>query len=70
MAGAAERMKMMRQRRRALGLRELRLVVADPRSRAVRRRVAKQVAGLDQERERDALKWIESVSEFDADATR
>ena len=52
------------------GLRELRLVVADPRSRAVRRRVAKQVAGLDPDRERDALKWIESVSEFDADATR
>ena len=70
MVAAAERMKMMRQRRRALGLRELRLVVADPRSRAVRRRVAKQVAGLDLDRERDALKWIESVSEFDADATR
>ena len=68
MAAAAERMKRMRQRRRARGLRELRLVVADPRSRAVRRRVAKQVADLD--RERDALKWIESVSEFDADATR
>ena len=66
----AERMKLMRQRRRARGLRELRLVVADPRSRAVRRRVAKQVAGLDLHRERDALKWIESVSEFDADATR
>jgi hypothetical protein len=70
MAAAAERMKMMRQRRRARGLRELRLVVADPRSRAVRRRVAKQVAGLDLDRERDALNWIESVSEFDADATR
>ena len=56
--------------RRARGLRELRLVVADPRSRAVRRRVAKQVAGLDPDRERDALNWIESVSEFDADATR
>src|SRR5882757_7933540 len=66
----AERMKMMRQRRRARGLRELRLVVADARSRAVRRRVAKQVAGLDPDRERDALQWIESVSEFDADATR
>jgi hypothetical protein len=66
----AERMKMMRQRRRARGLRELRLVVADPRSRAVRRRVAKQIAGLDLDRERDALQWIESVSEFDADATR
>jgi hypothetical protein len=69
-AAAAERMKMMRQRRRARGLRELRLVVADPRSRAVRRRVAKQVAGLDPDRECDALKWIEAVSEFDADATR
>jgi hypothetical protein len=67
MAAPAERMKMMRRRRRARGLRELRLVVADPRSRAVRRRVAKQVAGLDWNRERDA---IESVSEFDADATR
>jgi Protein of unknown function (DUF3018) len=70
MASAAERMKMLRLRRRARGLRELRLVVADPRSRAVRRRVAKQVAGLDRDRERDALKWIEAVSEFDADATR
>jgi Protein of unknown function (DUF3018) len=73
MTAPAERMKMMRQRRRARGLRELRLVVADARSRAVRRRVAKQVAGLDldrEHRERDALKWIESVSEFDADATR
>ena len=70
MAAAAERMKMLRLRRRARGLRELRLVVADPRSRAVRRRVAKQVAGLDRDRERDALKWIEAVSEFDADATR
>ena len=70
MVAPAERMKMMRRRRRARGLRELRLVVADPRSRSVRRRVAKQVAGLDLDRERDALKWIESVSEFDADATR
>jgi Protein of unknown function (DUF3018) len=73
MTAPAERMKMMRQRRRARGLRELRLVVADARSRAVRRRVAKQVAGLDldrEHREHDALKWIESVSEFDADATR
>ena len=70
MTEPAERMKAMRQRRRARGLRELRLVVADPRSRAVRRRVAKQVAGLNADRERDALRWIESVSEFDADATR
>jgi hypothetical protein len=70
MTAPARRMKMMRQRRRVHGLRELRLVVADPRSRAVRRRVAKQVAGLDLDRERDALQWIESLSEFDADAMR
>jgi Protein of unknown function (DUF3018) len=70
MAEPAERMKMMRQRRRARGLREVRLVVADPRLRAVRRRVAKQVTGLDPDRESDALRWIESASDFDADATR
>jgi hypothetical protein len=70
MAEPAERMKVMRQRRRARGLRELRLIVPDPRSRAVRRRVAKQVASLDVGHERDALTWIEAVSEFDADATR
>jgi hypothetical protein len=63
-------MKMMRQRRRARGLRELRLVVADARSRAVRRRVARQVAQLDPDREREALEWIESVSAFDENATR
>ena len=54
----------------ARGLRELRLVVADARSQVVRRRVAKQVSRLDPEREREALQWIESVSEFDADAPR
>lgn len=70
MTAPAERMKMMRQRRRARGLRELRLVVADARSRSVRRRVARQVASLDPEREHGALQWIESISEFDADATR
>jgi hypothetical protein len=65
MAQAAERMRAMRERRRTQGLRELRLVVPDPRSRAVLRRVAKQVAGLDQVAEREALRWIEAVSEFD-----
>jgi hypothetical protein len=69
MATVAE-IRMMRQRRRARGLRELRLVIADARSPAVRRRLAKHVASLDPDREHDALKWIESVSEFDADATR
>jgi hypothetical protein len=58
-------MKAMRERRRARGLRELRLVVPDARSRAVRKRVAKQVAGLDRSREAEAMRWTEAVSEFD-----
>jgi hypothetical protein len=66
MAQPAERMKDMRERRRARGLRELRLVVPDARSKAVRRRVAKQVTGLDRSRELSAMRWTESVSEFDA----
>ena len=59
-------MKAMRARRRARGLRELRLIVPDARSKAVRRRVAGEVAALDRSRELDALKWIEAVAEFDA----
>jgi hypothetical protein len=70
MAEPAERMKLMRQRRRRLGLRELRLVVPDARSEAVRRRIAAQVATLNPDHERDALLWIEAVSEFDGDAPR
>jgi hypothetical protein len=66
MAAPAERMKSMRERRRAQGLRELRLVVPDSRSQTVRRRVAVQVAGLDPRGEDDALNWIETVSELDA----
>jgi hypothetical protein len=66
MAHAAERMRAMRKRRRAQGLRELRLVVPDSRSKAVLRRVAKEVARLDQAVERDAMRWIEAVSEFDS----
>lgn len=66
MAHAAERMRAMRERRRAQGLRELRLVVPDSRSKAVLRRVAKEVAALDQAAERDAMRWIEAVSEFDS----
>lgn len=66
MAEAAQRMKAMRERRRARGLRELRLVVPDARSKLVRRRVAKEVATLDRARELEALRWIEAVAEFDA----
>ena len=65
MAQPAERMKAMRERRRAKDLRELRLTVPDARSRVVRRRVAKQVAALDSAAEREAMRWIESVSDFD-----
>jgi hypothetical protein len=66
MALAAERMRAMRERRRARGLRELRLVVPDPRSKAVRRRVARAVAALDHDKELDAMRWIEAVAEFDS----
>jgi hypothetical protein len=55
----------MRERRRARGLRELRLVLPDARSRSVRRRIARQVARLRRGDEDDALAWIEAVSEFD-----
>ena len=66
MARTAERMKAMRERRRTRGLRELRLIVPDARSKAVRKRVAKQVAGLDRSLELAAMQWMESVSEFDS----
>ena len=59
-------MRMMRERRRRRGLRELRLVLPDSRLRSVRRRVATQIAHLSRSSENDALSWIESVSEFDA----
>jgi hypothetical protein len=55
----------MRERRRARGLRELRLVVPDARSKIVRRRIAKEVAALDRDHELDAMKWVEAVAEFD-----
>ncbi len=70
MAPPAERMKMMRERRRAEGLRELRLVVPDARSKTVRRRIAREVTRLRPESEHGALMWIEAVSEFDADEAR
>lgn len=70
MAKPAERMKNMRARRLRLGLREVRLVVADARSEAVRDRIAAQVGKLDPVEERDALLWIQAVSEFDTDESR
>jgi hypothetical protein len=70
MTAPAERMKSMRARRRRNGLREVRLVVPDARSAAIRRRVAAQVARLSRDSEREALEWIEAVSEFDGNAAR
>jgi hypothetical protein len=58
-------MKEMRDRRRALGLRELRLVLPDARSPSVRQRLALEVALLGRAGENEALDWIEAVSEFD-----
>jgi hypothetical protein len=55
----------MRKRRRADGLRELRLLLPDARNASVRQRIAAQSANLDRTREQDALAWIEAVSEFD-----
>lgn len=66
----AERMRMMRKRRIARGLRELRLVVPDSRLQTVRRRVADQVAGLNRNSETEGLDWIEAVSEFDGPDTQ
>jgi len=47
----SQRMKEMRARRRAGGLREVRLVVPDLRRASVRQRLAAQVAGLDRAHE-------------------
>ena len=55
----------MREQRRAQGLRELRLILPDARSPAVRRRVAAEVTRLDPTAEAEAMRWIEAVSEFD-----
>lgn len=69
MAAVAERMRDMRRRRREQGLREVRLLVQDARSPEVRARIRRQVARLDPAVEEDALRWIESVSEFDNPAS-
>ncbi len=59
----------MRDRRRERGLREVRLLVRDPRLPSVREQLAREVASLDPAREDEALAWIEAVSEFDEDGS-
>lgn len=70
MNAPAERMRIMRERRRRRGLRELRLMVPDARSKAIRSRIAAQVARMSRDSELEALDWIEEVSEFEADEAR
>ena len=65
MADATSRMKAMRDRRRAQGLRELRIVIPDARNSEFRRRIAEEVARLNPQAEEEAIAWIESVSLFD-----
>ncbi len=64
-AAPAERMKSMRARRRADGLREVRLIVPDIRSAAMRQRIAAQAAALNPDVEDEALDFIEAVADFD-----
>jgi len=63
-------MRAWRKRQRELNRREIRMMLPDPRSRAVRQRVAASVARLDQVAEDDALSWIEAVSGLDAGQAR
>lgn len=65
MAAPADRMKAMRARRRASGLREIRLLAPDMRKDAVRREFEERLqSSLDPAVEGEALRWIEAVSEF------
>ena len=65
MSATAERMRMMRVRRIARGVREVRVTTLDARSAAVRAEVARQSAALSPADEEEAMRWIEAVSEFD-----
>ena len=65
-ASPAERMRALRERRRGLAEREIRLTVPDARREEVRSRVADAVARLDPVGEAETLAWIEAVSDFDA----
>lgn len=67
---AAERMRALRDRRRARAEREIRMTVPDARSQQVRARVAQSVARLSPAGEADALAWLEAVAEFDEHPAR
>jgi len=57
----------LRERRRAQGLREIRIVVPDIRLPEVQRELARQVATLDPDDEREVMQFIEAVNWFDND---
>jgi hypothetical protein len=65
---AADRMRVMRARRAAQGLREIRLVVPDAGSALVKLETQRQVVRLDAACEQDAMDFIEAVSVFGDDA--
>jgi hypothetical protein len=65
MTQTAARVRAFRERRKALGLREVRIFIPDARSTDVRTRIAAQVARLDHADEQAAMDWVEAVSEFD-----
>jgi hypothetical protein len=64
MSAAAERMKALRERRKANHLREVRIVALDARSPKVRKRIAEQIAALNKDDEREILEWTESVADL------
>jgi hypothetical protein len=64
MSAAAEKIKALQEGKLASLLEKYRQVL-DPRDPEVRRRVAEQIAALDPDVEEDAMRWIESVQDFD-----
>ena len=69
-ASPAKGMRAVRLRRRAQGKREVRMILPDVRSNDVLARVADSVARLDRWQESEALRWTETVSEFDESEAR
>jgi hypothetical protein len=64
MTAAAERMRALRERRKANHLREVRIVALDARSPEVRKMIAEQVAAMNKEEEREVLEWMEKVADL------
>jgi hypothetical protein len=65
MSTAAERMKALRDRRKANHMREVRIVALDARSAEVRERINTEIAAFNKEDEREILEWMEVVADLD-----